>query len=98
MQSSMPCTGEGLLRPGAVPALPPVLPDRVTDQYNYRVQKFGPTGRFLSSFGARGRTAGRFQQPLGIALLPAPAGVAGGPRVAVSDSTLNNVQLFDPTL
>lgn len=71
---------------------------RVTDQVNCRVQKFGPTGRFLAAFGTVGRPPGRFQQPLGIALLAAPAGALGGPRVAVSDGYLNNVQLFDPTL
>ncbi|KAL4442741.1 hypothetical protein ABPG77_006735 [Micractinium sp. CCAP 211/92] len=70
----------------------------VTDQFNFRVQKLAAGGRFLAAFGLEGRAAGRFEQPLGIALLTPPAGVLGGPRVAVSDAFLNNVQLFDPTL
>ncbi len=77
---------------------PPPRLGRVTDQFNFRVQKLAAGGRFLAAFGLEGRAAGRFEQPLGIALLTPPAGVLGGPRVAVSDAFLNNVQLFDPTL
>lgn len=77
---------------------PPPRLGRVTDQFNFRVQKLAAGGRFLAAFGLEGRAAGRFKQPLGIALLTPPAGVLGGPRVAVSDAFLNNVQLFDPTL
>lgn len=58
----------------------------VTDQGNARVQRFSPTGAFISSFGG----PGNFDQPLGITL-----DLSG--NVYVADGGEDNVQKFTAT-
>lgn len=40
----------------------------VADTNNARVQKFDPSGKYLSSFGERGNAAGQFEEPNGVAV------------------------------
>jgi streptogramin lyase len=58
----------------------------VTDQGNARVQRFSPTGAFISTFGG----PGNFDQPLGIT-------VDRAGNVYVVDSVNDNVQKFTST-
>ena len=60
----------------------------VTDSMNFRIQRFDPEGKFLSTFGSLGRTVGSFSKPKGIAL-------DSGGSVYVVDGIYDTVQLFN---
>ena len=60
----------------------------VTDTLNSRVQKFGPDGKYLRSFGQRGNGWGMFDKPKGAAL-------DSFGNVYVADSGWSNVQIFN---
>jgi sugar lactone lactonase YvrE len=60
----------------------------VTDTYNYRVQVFSRTGRFLRGFGTLGNGPGNFARPKGLA-------VDSEGHVYVADGVYNNVQVFN---
>ena len=62
----------------------------VADSGNGRIVKFGPDGRFLAAFGARGAGDGRFEE--------GPFGVWVDPQgtVYVPDLTGHGIQLFRP--
>lgn len=60
----------------------------VADTLNFRVQVFGPDGRFLRAFGVQGDGAGTFNRPKGVA-------VDSEGHVYVADSSFNNFQVFD---
>jgi DNA-binding beta-propeller fold protein YncE len=59
----------------------------VADFYNNRVQKFGPTGAFITEWGASGAGSGEFDRPTAVAV---------GPNgwVYVADFGNNRVQAF----
>lgn len=40
----------------------------VADFYNHRIQKFSPTGRFLTSFGGKGNGPGQFEHAIAVAV------------------------------
>ena len=59
----------------------------VTDQGNFRVQKFSNDGTFLSAWGSSGTGPGQFQSPAGVA--------AFNQTVYVVDNQQHRVQQFD---
>jgi sugar lactone lactonase YvrE len=59
----------------------------VTDQYNYRIEAFGPTGDFLRSWGSAGSGPGQFGKDIGIT-----TDLAG--NVYAADWGNNRVQVF----
>jgi sugar lactone lactonase YvrE len=61
----------------------------VADSGNHRVQKFGPSGTFMSSIGQAGSMPGQFNTPSGVAL------DATG-NLYVADTGNNRIQKFDP--
>ena len=63
----------------------------VADVLNYRVQKFDPTGKFLTQVGGRGRGDGQFEEPWGMA-------VDGQGNVYVADTFNHRIQKFDADL
>lgn len=60
----------------------------VTDTMNTRVQKFGPDGKYLRSYGERGNAWGMFDKPKGVAL-------DSFGNLYVVDSGWSNVQIFN---
>jgi DNA-binding beta-propeller fold protein YncE len=58
----------------------------VCDQYNERIQKFGPDGTFMTAWGTYGLDPGQFDVPLSI-------GVDASGHVVVAD-TADRVQVF----
>jgi tripartite motif-containing protein 71 len=61
----------------------------VTDSGNHRVQKFTSNGTFITEWGEEGQENGQFSMPEGLAVDP----LSG--KVYVSDTSNNNVQVFD---
>lgn len=61
----------------------------VADTWNYRVQIFDPSGKFIRSFGAQGDRPGEFIRPKGIA-------VDSQGHVYVADAEFNNFQILTP--
>jgi DNA-binding beta-propeller fold protein YncE len=61
----------------------------VADTFNYRVQIFDPSGKFIRAFGAQGDRAGEFIRPKGIA-------VDSEGHVYVADAEFNNFQILTP--
>jgi sugar lactone lactonase YvrE len=59
----------------------------VTDQYNYRIEQFGPTGTFIRTWGSSGTGAGQFGLTIGIRVAP-------NGQVYVADWANNRVQVF----
>ncbi|MCB0247776.1 MAG: TIGR03663 family protein [Anaerolineae bacterium] len=68
----------------------------VTDTGNKRVQVFDSDGGFLGQYGGGGVVPGRFDEPVGLALLPNAAGAPGG-TLFVADTWNRRVQVFDVT-
>ena len=60
----------------------------IVDTMNFRVQIFGPRGRFLLTFGKIGNVPGTFSRPKGIAL-------DSEGHIYVSDAAFNNIQIFN---
>uniref|UniRef100_A0A183DH88 LAM_G_DOMAIN domain-containing protein n=1 Tax=Gongylonema pulchrum TaxID=637853 RepID=A0A183DH88_9BILA len=58
----------------------------VADKDNHRVQVFSERGDFLLKFGERGRTAGLFNYPWGVA-------VNSHNQIAVSDTRNHRIQV-----
>jgi RHS repeat-associated protein len=58
----------------------------VADTGNYRVEKFSETGSYLSAFGKKGKGAGEFEAPIGIAIM--------GGYIHVSDDVTDELQKF----
>jgi DNA-binding beta-propeller fold protein YncE len=59
----------------------------VTDQYNYRIEQFGPMGDFVRAWGSNGTGPGQFGKTIGICV--APSG-----QVYVADFDNSRVQVF----
>jgi DNA-binding beta-propeller fold protein YncE len=66
----------------------------VTDTGNKRIQAFTPEGDFLGQFGGGGVTEGRFDEPVGLAILPRENGEPGG-TLFVADTWNRRVQVVD---
>ena len=60
----------------------------VNDAFNYRVQKFDATGRFLKSYGFLGDNVGGFVRPKGL-------DIDTEGHLYVADTAFENVQIFD---
>lgn len=60
----------------------------VVDSKNNRIQKFDPSGKFLSAFGSEGNEEGQFKDPCGVAVGP-------DGNVYVADTWNHRVQKFD---
>lgn len=60
----------------------------VVDAMNFRVQEFGPNGKFLRKFGEQGSIFGTFSRPKGIAL-------DSFGNIYVADAVHNNFQIFN---
>ena len=60
----------------------------VNDNFNFRVQKFSPSGDYIKHFGYQGDTLGGFARPKGIA-------VDNEGHLYVADAAFENVQVFD---
>lgn len=79
--------GEFNLPRGAV-----VAPDGslyVVDGGNFRVQRFGADGKYISQFGKVGRGGGQFSRPKEVAVDPTG-------NIYVSDAAFGNFQIFNP--
>ena len=61
----------------------------VVDGGNFRVQKFTPDGKFISTFGAIGRQLGQFSRPK-------EAAVDAAGNVYIVDAAFGNFQIFNP--
>ena len=68
----------------------------VTDTGNKRIQVFDADGGFLGQYGGGGVVPGRFDEPVGLALLPHADGAPGG-ELFVADTWNRRVQVFDVT-
>lgn len=66
----------------------------VTDTGNKRIQVFDGQGNFLGQFGGGGVIEGRFDEPVGLAIVPLAEGKPGG-RLYVADTWNRRVQVFD---
>lgn len=66
----------------------------VADTGNKRIQVFDADGQFLGQFGGAGVVEGRFDEPVGLALIPRPDGGPGG-VLFVADTWNRRVQKFD---
>jgi DNA-binding beta-propeller fold protein YncE len=62
----------------------------VSDQYNYRIQRFTSTGDFISAWGSQGPGPGQFQLTIGI-------GIDSQGTVYVADYGNDRVQVFTPS-
>ena len=60
----------------------------VNDAFNYRVQKFDATGRFIKSYGFLGDNLGGFVRPKGL-------DIDNEGHLYVADNAFENVQIFD---
>lgn len=60
----------------------------VADSNNHRIQKFGPTGSFVTEWGGQGNAPGQFNEPWGIA-------VDKEGQVFVADTWNHRVEKFD---
>lgn len=60
----------------------------VNDAFNFRVQKFGPDGRYLSKYGKPGNALGSLARPKGVA-------VDQDKNLYVVDAAFENVQIFN---
>ncbi|MEO8332459.1 MAG: hypothetical protein ABI479_08490, partial [Gallionella sp.] len=61
----------------------------VVDGGNFRVQKFSPDGKFISTFGSIGRMGGQFSRPKEAAL-------DKDGNIYVADAAFGNFQIFTP--
>lgn len=61
----------------------------VVDGGNFRVQKFSPDGKFISTFGSIGRQGGQFSRPKEAAIDP-------DGNIYVADAAFGNFQIFNP--
>jgi hypothetical protein len=68
----------------------------VTDTGNKRVQIFDAAGTFLGQFGGGGVVEGRFDEPVGLAIIGRGTGVPGG-MLYVADTWNRRIQKFDVT-
>ncbi len=68
----------------------------VADTGNKRIQVFDAAGAFLGQFGGGGVVEGRFDEPVGLALIPRPNGEPGG-TLFVADTWNRRVQKFEVT-
>jgi predicted membrane-bound mannosyltransferase/DNA-binding beta-propeller fold protein YncE len=66
----------------------------VADTGNKRIQVFDAGGAFLGQFGGGGAVEGRFDEPVGLALVPRGSGEPGG-ALFVADTWNRRVQKFD---
>jgi len=62
----------------------------ITDQYNFRIQAFGPTGEFIRSWGSAGSGPGQFGIQIGITTDPQG-------QIYVADYGNGRIQVFSPT-
>jgi len=62
----------------------------ITDQYNFRIQAFGPTGEFIRSWGSAGSGPGQFGIQIGIT-------TDQQGKIYVADYGNARVQVFSPT-
>lgn len=62
----------------------------ISDENNYRIQKFSSEGKFITSWGSHGRDEGKFDDPRGIA-------VDKDSNIYVADFLNNRIQKFDET-
>jgi uncharacterized protein (TIGR03663 family) len=60
----------------------------VADNKNDRIEKFGPDGKFISSWGSAGKGDGQFDKPTGI-------GLDSSGNVYVADTWNHRIQKFD---
>ncbi len=60
----------------------------IDDSFNFRIQKFSPSGELLKVFGYHGDTIGGFARPKGIA-------IDDENHLYVVDTAFENVQIFD---
>ena len=60
----------------------------VSEQENFRVQKFSSSGTFITQWGSKGSGNGQFITPLGVA-------VSSDQNVYVADTLNNRIQEFD---
>jgi len=60
----------------------------VNDAFNFRIQKFDPSGKYVKSFGFLGDNIGGFARPKGLA-------IDRGGHLYVADAAFENVQIFD---
>ena len=61
----------------------------VVDGGNFRVQKFTPEGKFVSTFGSIGRQGGQFSRPK-------ESAVDSNGNIYVADAAFGNFQIFNP--
>ncbi|MBW6521026.1 MAG: 6-bladed beta-propeller [Desulfoarculaceae bacterium] len=61
----------------------------VNDSFNFRIQKFDPTGKYLKEFGFPGVAPGGFGRPKGMDVSP-------DGHLYVVDAAFENIQVFDP--
>ena len=61
----------------------------VVDGGNFRVQKFSPDGKFISTFGSIGRQSGQFSRPKEVA-------IDSNGNIYVVDAAFGNFQIFNP--
>lgn len=61
----------------------------VVDGGNFRVQKFSPDGKFISTFGSIGRQSGQFSRPKELA-------IDSNGNIYVVDAAFGNFQIFNP--
>jgi DNA-binding beta-propeller fold protein YncE len=66
----------------------------VTDTGNKRIQVFDAEGTFLGQFGGGGVVEGRFDEPVGLDIVPAEQGAPGG-TLFVADTWNRRVQAFE---
>ena len=68
----------------------------VTDTGNKRIQVFTSDGVYLGQYGGGGVVPGRFDEPVGLALIPNADGAPGG-ELFVADTWNRRIQVFDVT-
>jgi DNA-binding beta-propeller fold protein YncE len=65
-----------------------------TDTGNKRIQVFDAQGNFLTQYGGGGVVEGRFDEPVGLAIIPRDDGQPGG-TLFVADTWNRRIQKFD---